>query len=141
MHILRRLATLNRQEWALALEATIALGVAAFKIAVLPFHRVVPEGGRGGTRFLAEDREQVARVRWAVVACARRLPWRTKCFEQGLAAQWMLSRRGIPSSLHYGLAKREGKELVAHVWLKSGDLEVVGCENSEAFVELARFPS
>jgi hypothetical protein len=140
MRILRRLATLTRHEWALALEATIALGVAALRIAVLPFHRVVSTAGRGDALPAVEREEQVARVRWAVVACARRLPWRTKCFEQGLAAQSMLRRRGIPSSLHYGLAKREDRQLIAHVWLKSGSLDVVGCENIEDFVEFACFP-
>jgi hypothetical protein len=76
-----------------------------------------------------------------VTACARRVPWRAKCFEQGLAAQWMLGRRRIFSTLHYGVAQGEDRGLIAHVWLSSGSLDVVGCENKDDFSELARFPA
>ena len=34
-------------------------------------------------------------IRRAVIAWGRRLPWRAKCFEQGLAAAAMLRRRGV----------------------------------------------
>ncbi len=67
------------------------------------------------------------------------MPWRTMCFEQGLAAHWMLRRRKRPSTLYYGAATFDG-ELKAHVWVKSGDRDVVGCENADEYALLARFP-
>jgi hypothetical protein len=142
MRILRQIRRPSAPQCRIAIEATLALGAAAFSIAVFPFRKIAPaapcrapDGGSGE----AERARQVAQVRWAVTACARRVPWRAKCFEQGLAAQWMLSRRRIASTLHYGLAKAEG-ELIAHVWLRSGSLDVIGCESEGDFTEVARFP-
>ncbi|WP_265569356.1 lasso peptide biosynthesis B2 protein [Sphingomicrobium nitratireducens] len=75
----------------------------------------------------------------ALKAWNRRLPWRTLCFEQGLAAERWLRRRGLASRLHYGAAGR-GEGPVAHVWVTSGTVPVVGCEQAGEFVELAQFP-
>ncbi len=71
---------------------------------------------------------------------APRMPFRAKCFEQGLAAVWLLRRRGVATTLHYGMARQEGK-LVAHVWVTVGERGLIGSENSEDFRELARFPA
>ena len=49
------------------------------------------------------------------------------CFQQGLAAQLMLRRRGIPSVLYYGAAQ-DGSGLHAHVWVRDGDIDVIGGE-------------
>jgi len=143
IRILGRMRSLSPTERRLVVEATVALGAAAFAIAVLPFRRVAGAAARRIADAGADDEErarQVAQVRWAVTACARRVPWRAKCFEQGLAAQWMLGRRRIASVLHYGVAKDDRQRLIAHVWLRSGPLDVVGCENEGAFTELASFP-
>ncbi|MEO8113933.1 MAG: lasso peptide biosynthesis B2 protein, partial [Phenylobacterium sp.] len=80
------------------------------------------------------------RVRWAIVAVARRLPWRALCFEQGLAAHWMLRRRGTPATLHYGVAGSAEAGLKAHVWVRDGQRAIVGCELADRFTELAVFP-
>lgn len=143
MRLVRRGRRLSLAEWRLVLEATLALGAATFVIAFFPFRWIAAGAARKvSDKGWSEDERvlQVERVRWAVTACARRVPWRAKCFEQGLAAQWMLGRRGLPSRLHYGLAKGEAQTLVAHVWLRSGGLDVVGCQNMSDFVELASFP-
>jgi hypothetical protein len=129
------------ERWLLA-EATFALAVASFLIAVAPFRRVaaLARTSDGGPVDAAEQSNRIAAVRWAVAASARRVPWRAKCIEQGFAAQWMLTRRGVPAVLHYGVARREG-ELVAHVWVQSDAIDVIGCENREDFAEVARFPA
>jgi hypothetical protein len=76
----------------------------------------------------------------AIRAWSRRLPWRTMCFEEGMAAHWMLRRRKITSALYYGAATIDG-ELKAHVWVRSGELDVIGCENAADYALLARFPA
>ena len=84
------------------------------------------------------DAETAYWIRRSVLAWGRRLPWRAKCFEQGLAAAWMLRRRGNAYAVHYGASKKTD-DLTAHVWVTSGDIPVVGCENREAFSPLATF--
>ena len=75
-----------------------------------------------------------------MAASARRVPWRAKCIEQGFAAHWMLRRRAVNAVLHYGVAKRDGR-LLAHVWVRAGSNDVIGCENSSEFAEVAQFPA
>jgi hypothetical protein len=68
------------------------------------------------------------------------MPWRTLCFQQGLAAQLMLRRRGIPSVLYYGAAQDDLNGLYAHVWVRDGDVDVIGGEIAYRFAILATFP-
>jgi hypothetical protein len=76
-----------------------------------------------------------------VIACARRLPWHPMCFPRGLAAQWMLRRRGIPSVLYYGAAPDAVKGVAAHVWVCDGEVPVIGGRAAEGMAVLARFPA
>lgn len=124
--------------------AILWLGLARFSIAFFSFRRV----GRMATMpvRLSEQGElkrleTIKRVRWAIAAASRRVPWRTMCFEQGLAAHLMLRRRGLPSVLYYGAAPNKEKGLAAHVWVRVGVIEIVGCEIADQFAVLAVFPS
>lgn len=128
----------------LVIEATLALTAASLAILILPFRVVArlaayplrqPEMG-GLARA-----DAVRRTRWAIVACTRRLPWRVVCFQQGLAAQWILRRRGVPSVLYYGAAPDTEAGLAAHVWVRDGDIDVVGGEVASRFAVLAMFPA
>jgi hypothetical protein len=112
---------------------------ASVAIRVLPVRRLAsmlrqPPPGRE-----TAPPEEITVMCRAIRAWSRRLPWRTMCFEQGLAAHWMLRQRGFDSTLYYGAATIEGV-LKAHVWVRSGDLDVVGCEEANDFALLARFP-
>src|SRR5258706_2976274 len=93
-------------------EAATCLGIAALAVAVVPFRHVGNVAGRQARKPSRSEKDTlpiVDRVRWAVEAAARRVPWRALCFEQGLAAQQMLRRRGVQSVLYYGAA-RSGEE-------------------------------
>ena len=125
---------------ALLAEAGAAIIAASLALRLMPFRNLAERLGRGEKGAATADAETVYRLRRAVLAWARRLPWRTLCFEQGLAAFALLRRRGLAATLHYGAATIEG-ELKAHVWVTSGKSEVVGCENKEDYGPLARFPS
>jgi hypothetical protein len=90
-------------------------------------------------RAIAEpDPAAIASVVRAVEAWARRMPWRALCMEQGIAAAIMLARRGFPVTLFYGAAMTDG-ELKAHVWVRSDELDVIGCENASNFAVLSQF--
>nr|WP_294811062.1 lasso peptide biosynthesis B2 protein [uncultured Sphingomonas sp.] len=138
---LSRIRTLHWRQWQLLAEAGLFLAAAAAAIALLPFARVARLAGREGPATgRAPEAGQLLELRWAIQAIARRVPFRSKCFEQGLAAQWMLHRRGVETTLFYGAARREGGELIAHVWVRSGERDVIGCEEAADFATLARFP-
>jgi len=81
----------------------------------------------------------VQRVAWAVTATANRVPWRAVCFHQGIAAQRLLCRAGIPAELHYGVAKSFEKGLEAHVWVVANGVTVVGGKTRSQFTLLGVF--
>ena len=111
-----------------AAEAGGCLALASLAIAVFPFRRVVALASSRRPRETPAGEREAGRIAWAVQACARRAPWKAMCFQQGLAAHWMLRRRGLRSDLHYGARHGADGVLEAHVWVRSGAADVVGCE-------------
>jgi hypothetical protein len=125
------------------LEAILWLAIAGFAIAVLPFRHVGLLAARPTRRPNPPPHARlmkVRRIRWAILTSARRMPSRALCFQQGLAAQFMLRRRGIPSVLYYGAAQDDRSGLYAHVWVRDGDVDVIGGEIAHRFAILATFP-
>ena len=143
LSLVQKFFRLPQRDRLLLVEATLWLAVAGLGIAVLPFRQI----GRLAARPIRRPelpqqarQKEVKRIRWAIIATARRVPWRAMCFQQGLAAQFMLRRRGIPSVLYYGAAQDDRSGLSTHVWVRDGDLEVVGGEIACRFAILATFP-
>jgi hypothetical protein len=134
----RRRAPLGLRDHVLLAEALAALAVASLAIRLLPFRRIAAFAARAPRRP-AHASVNPARLRWAVRAWARRVPWKAVCFQNALAMQAMLRRRGIASVLHYGIGREDG--LKAHVWLSVGGAIVIGGDEAPRFVEIAAFPA
>ena len=79
-------------------------------------------------------------VQWAISTLKRNLPFQTTCFHRAIAAQAMLRRRKIGTVLYYGAATLPEKGLCAHVWVRDGDKDVVGCLAAKVYHILARYP-
>ena len=127
----------------LLLEAILWLAAARFAIALLPFRYVGSLAAISVRRPELPQEKRIVearRIRWVIITCARRVPWRALCFEQGLAAQLMLRRRGVPSVLYYGVAPDTKGGLAAHVWVREGEVDIVGGEFASRFAVLATFP-
>jgi hypothetical protein len=119
------------------------LAIAGIVIAVLPFRYVGLLAARPIRRPKLPGEayvNKVQRIRWAIIAAAARVPWPALCFQQGLTAQLMLRRRGIPSVLYYGATQDDRNGLYAHVWVRDGDFDVIGGEIAYRFAILATFP-
>ena len=137
-----RFTQIGWRERGLLVEASLLLALSSLAIALLPFRTVARLAGRDGATTNARDCETaVAGIRWAVSASGRFAPWKPVCFQHGLAAHWMLRRRGIPSTLYYGASSDPERGVIAHVWIKSRDLPVVGCEEAGRYAVLAAFPA
>jgi hypothetical protein len=137
--MIARLARLTPEQRGLLAEAVAALAGSSVAVAVVPFRRVMRLVRRPGGDDHVDEAAAVLAVRWAVTVAARRVPWRAKCLEQALAANWMLARRGVGATVFYGI-NRASKGLQAHAWVRTATHEVIGCENAAEFTELARFP-
>jgi len=138
--VLERFRHLGRERQSLLIEAIGELALASASVALLPFRRSIVRGSRP---LSPARRTPVAieTVIWAVEAAARRMPWRTVCIEQGLAAQRMLRRRGIDARLHYGARNdHSAGKLQAHVWVTVDGVAVIGESEAGRFAEIAAYP-
>lgn len=135
---------LGAAEYALLVEAFLTLAIGSVAIRALPF-RLVGKLASGPVNAPQPEidarRVLIQRVRWAIDACARRATWRAVCFQRALAAQLMLRRRGLNSTLFYGARSDSALGVDAHVWVRDGQIDVVGCEETERYAVLATFPS
>ena len=135
----------------LVLEAWCMLGLCRFLVRYVPFHLTA---ARMLGWFMAEtvktlspaEAEVAEDVGWTVERMADHTPWQSACLPQAMAAQNMLKRRGIGSTLYLGLNKpgrnQAGRE--AHAWLRCGvailtgesemrDFQSVACYAQDAF--------
>ena len=145
--MMRSLATFRRLTWKrrlLLLEALLFLSLSSLAVKWLPFRLVMKLAERVPSlrRPPAGDAEPiVSDIRWAVEAWAARLPWRTVCFQIGLAVHLMLRLRGLPAVLHYGVRQNPEKGLQAHVWITRSGHPVVGVDEAAGFRCLLSVPS
>ena len=108
-------------------------------MAFLPFRRALAFGSVAVAHRVPAA--PVSDLVWAVEAAARRVPWRAKCIERGLAAQRLLRKSGVNALLHYG-ARQDGSSglLQAHVWVTVDGDAVIGGEEAPDYQEMAVFP-
>lgn len=142
----RRLA---RSDLWLTLEAVLALSLAAVALRLLPFRWLIRwSGALAGKAPCGHTPAHDARhpglpgrIGKAVERAARHLPLTLLCLPQALAANWMLRRRGVATSLHFGLAlcAPPARRMRAHAWLTADGQAVVGAAGRRAFTEVARF--
>jgi hypothetical protein len=130
----------HRRELLLLAEAVCGLALAALTLKLRPFARVARNLTCPVRPAVVSDPNLLSRrVRWAVLAASKRVPWGSVCFDQAIAAQRMLRRRGIAADLVYGVRKSE-QGLDAHVWLRlAGGWIVVGGEQARLFQPIALF--
>ena len=124
-----------------ALEAAAALSLASFLLVLLPFRHLARWMGDTGPGPVPDADPRVAHaVGRAVERAARHLPWRPVCLPQALAARAMLRRRGVVSTLHFGL-RLQGtrRSMEAHAWVTAGTIAVVGVPAADGFTVIARF--
>ncbi|MEG3154973.1 lasso peptide biosynthesis B2 protein [Sphingomonas sp. RB1R13] len=137
---IRHVASLGWSGNLLLVEAIAALAAAAAAIRFLSFRRAV----NFGAVPLGEPRENATaladELSWTVGAAARILPFRTVCFQQGLALQRMVRRRGIDARLHYAIGKDETDRLAAHVWVSADGRALIGEQHDNIFMTVATYP-
>jgi len=68
----------------------------------------------------------LARLSWAIGAAAVRVPWRSDCLPQAMAADRWLRRHGLQPRFFVGIAKAADGQLEAHAWLQCHSIVVTG---------------
>jgi len=79
-------------------------------------------------------------MQWLINEAAWFLPGETACFARAIAAQSILRRLGIGTTLFYGAATLPESGLTAHVWLQDGAVGIIGHDTAQRYHVLARYP-
>ncbi|MGN0473400.1 MAG: lasso peptide biosynthesis B2 protein [Lachnospiraceae bacterium] len=77
------------------------------------------------------------RVSYAVDHICSRTTWESKCLVRALVAQNLLKRKNINSTLYLG-CKMEEDKMVAHAWIRCGEMFVSG-GHGEGYGMVAKF--
>lgn len=72
----------------------------------------------------------IDRIAYVLPRVGRRVPWRSDCLVQALAARRWLARHAIPSAIRIG-GRTRADRFDAHAWLVAGGMIVTGWDNAE----------
>lgn len=96
----------------------------------------------------SEPEETVENLRYAgmvgmhVNRVTTHTPWESLCLVRALTAKKLLSKKKIPCTLYLGVGKDKEKndKMIAHAWLRCGQMYVTG-GNGEGYAMVAKFRS
>jgi hypothetical protein len=145
LHKLRTFARLPGETRTLIIEACLALALGAL-LAEMPLRWYARWLGARDTEHPAEAHdaltsERVRQIGWAIRLIAGRVPFRSNCLPQAIAARALLGRRGLPITIYFGAAftSPAGEALKAHAWSRSGAVTLTGSKPRRQFHIVARF--
>lgn len=140
--MLRKLVSLSAETRILVVQAVVLLSVTHISLKMLSLRRTsqILRWLGPDSRTRADHPEEYRRqVGWAVEAVARRILNDRTCLTRALTAKQLLNARNIPALLCIGVAKKGDGELLAHAWVESEDVIVIGGPK-ESLAEFARLP-
>lgn len=128
---LMRAARLGPQTWLDLARATLELAMAKRRLGSRTARELLlsaQQDGPGDAHQALTERQRrlAARIAFAIPGMGARVPWRSDCFIQAMAAQRWLRRGQIGSALTIGVRKEPNAQFAAHAWLKVGDVVVTG---------------
>lgn len=130
----------NGEKW---MTITVYLYVAYYRLCLLlvPMPRIETMIGVRGEESQAEETLENLKlaklVGFHVNRVTAHLPLKRKCFVRALSARKILMKRGVNTTLYLGVGKEDGN-MVAHAWLRCGQLYVTG-GNGDGYAMVAKF--
>ncbi|WP_185960228.1 lasso peptide biosynthesis B2 protein [Erythrobacter insulae] len=89
---------------------------------------------------IGTDPVHLARIAYVLPRLSHRLPWRSDCLIQSMAAQDWLAASGLESEIQIGVEKPENGAFAAHAWLIHRGAVVTGGDVSKYAVLFAQDP-
>ena len=142
LRILRHVLAQSPQQWVDLLELVSRLGCARLMTRWVPFRTLAPYLGtpmeETPQQPLLFRPEWLDYMGWAMPRVSRHLPWKCNCLTQAIAAKRMMTRRGLPCTLYFGVAKNDAQHepFQAHAWVRCGTEIVTGDEQLDRYVVL-----
>lgn len=126
----------------LLMEAALYLAWARF-LKIIPFQKLATSLGipmEETTKVVnLKEREVASSISDVLYLMSRYTFWESECLVKAIAGMKMLKRRGIASTIYFGIAKDESGKMTAHAWLRSGSYYVTGTEGMERFTVVGKF--
>jgi hypothetical protein len=121
-------------------EAWFLLHLSKLLILIIPFRSIASHLGKSQyeTPKVEYDKESWYDVEVAILRSRRLTLHRSKCYDQAITGKWMLRRRGVLSTLYFGLSKKDAG-LSAHAWLRAGTRLITGRIGMEEYTPIAWF--
>ena len=113
--------------WLDLVRAVIELAIARRHLGLRTARDLVsqPDPKRGQIAIAGVQR-RIDRVAWAIPRMAARVPWRSDCLVQAIAARRWLAVQGIATDLWIGTRTSDAAGFQAHAWLCHGAVVVTG---------------
>lgn len=140
---IKRFFVVNNLERSLFIQAFVICGYYRLLVFFAPMRYYIKRLGAKGVEspFLSIDDKsnEIKQVMKSIRRALRFLPGTTKCLAKAISAKLMLRRRGIVSTIYLGVAKEGNEKLIAHAWLRCGDMIVTGAEEKDKFTAVVWF--
>lgn len=65
-------------------------------------------------------------ISWAIKAASARVPWRSDCLIQAMAADRWLYRHGLVGDFYLGVNRNPSEPFMAHAWMQCSGITVTG---------------
>ncbi|TWH49431.1 lasso peptide biosynthesis B2 protein [Sporomusa sp. KB1] len=118
-------------------------GIVRLSILFLPFRWLGPVlGGLMQESQATEEKVNVDKAKQIgkmVERVSRYTPWESKCLVQALVGKILLRRQGITNTLYLGVGRDERNALIAHAWLRCGEIILTGGKGRERFTVVSKF--
>ena len=118
-------------------------GIVRLAIISLPFRWLSPALGKHMQESPMNEKDlnlKAAReVGWVCEKVSRYTPWESKCLVQAIIAKIILRQLGIANTLYLGVSKDKQNGLVAHAWLRCGEIVITGGQSQERFTIVSKF--
>jgi hypothetical protein len=136
LHAIKRYASLAWMRRRYVALAPFYLLRGRIKLSLLSTNAILAEFNRPpGLDGQAHQRSRIdpKLVAWSIAACAKRVPWRSDCLIQAMAAALWLRQHGYEPQLRLGVAPLDsqpapgsGEPFRAHAWLELDGKAVIG---------------
>lgn len=119
----------------IVIKAWVYCGYFRFLIKCIPMkhlEKCFGEKGKESSKLAEKHQYQRAVVvGHEVNRIADKTLWESKCLVRALAAQKILHKSGIETTLYLGVGKDEQNQMIAHAWLRCGECYVTGGKGTE----------
>lgn len=140
---LSKLFRLSPYETLLFLEANVFLTLASLARISIPLRWYAPFLGKH-MNVNSEEIDENLKIKLLIIdksikRGSKYLPFECKCLVQAIAVKAMLKLRRISSTVYFGVRKDGKSDLIAHAWVRVGDMHVSGGRGRKKYNVISTF--